>query len=52
MMSMILSDIAILSIKRAGYCCTISGISKSEAIYLMPKISNWKNIKHKFYYHM
>ena len=35
MMSMSLSDIAILSIKSADYCCIISGISKSEAINLM-----------------
>ena len=32
MMSMSLSDIAILNIKGADYCCVISGISKSEAI--------------------
>ena len=30
-----LSDIAILNIKGSNYCCTISGISKSEAINLM-----------------
>ena len=30
-----LSDIAILNIKGADYCCTISGISKSEVINLM-----------------
>ena len=35
MMSMNLSDIAILSIKSADYCCIISGISKSQAINLM-----------------
>ena len=35
MMSMNLSDIAILSIKSAGYCCIISGISKSQAINVM-----------------
>ena len=34
-MSMSLSDIAILNIKRADYCCIISGISKNEAINLM-----------------
>ena len=32
MMSINLRDIAILSIKRADYCCIISGISKSEII--------------------
>ena len=35
MISMNLSDIAILNIKSADYCCIISGISKSEAINLM-----------------
>ena len=35
MMSMKLSDIAILNIKSADYCCFISGISKNEAINLM-----------------
>ena len=32
MMSMNLSDIALLNIKSANYCCIISGISKNEAI--------------------
>ena len=31
MMLFSLSDIAILSIKSADYCCIISGISKNEA---------------------
>ena len=35
MMSMNLSDIAILNMKSADYCCIISGISKNEAINLM-----------------
>ena len=35
MMSMNLSDIAILNIKDSGYCCIISKISKTEAINLM-----------------
>ena len=35
MMSMNLSDIAILNIKSASYCCIISGISRSKAINLM-----------------
>ena len=39
MMSMNLSNIAILNIKSAGYCCIISEISKNEAINLMQKIS-------------
>ena len=30
-----LSDISILNIKSADYCCIISGISKSEVINLM-----------------
>ena len=38
-MSMNLSNIAILNIKTAHYCCVISGISKSEAINLMQNIS-------------
>ena len=35
MMSMKLSDIALLNIKGADYCYIISGISKNEAINLM-----------------
>ena len=35
MMSMNLSDISILNIKSADYCCIISRISKSEVINLM-----------------
>ena len=35
MMSMNLSDIAILNIKGSDYRCIISGISKSEAIILI-----------------
>ena len=34
-MSMNLSDTAILKIKNANYCCIISGISKSETIKLL-----------------
>ena len=34
-----LSDIAILNIKSADYCCIISRISKSEAINLMQNIN-------------
>ena len=30
-----LSDIAVLNIKSADYCCIISGISKSDTISLM-----------------
>ena len=38
MMSMNLSDIAILNIKDTDYCCIISRISKSEAINLMQNV--------------
>ena len=37
--SMNLSDIAILNIKTTEYCCIISGISKSETIGLMQNIN-------------
>ena len=37
MMSVNLSDIAILNINGAGYQCIITGISNSEAINLMQK---------------
>ena len=39
MMSMNLSDSAILNIKSVNYCCIISGISKSEPINLMQNIA-------------
>ena len=35
MMSMNLSDIVILNIKSAGYCCSSSGICKTAAINIM-----------------
>ena len=38
MMPMNLSDIAILKIKSADYCCIISEISKSKAIKLLKNI--------------
>ena len=38
MMYMDLSDIAILNIKGADYCCIISRISKSDAINLIQNI--------------
>ena len=38
MISMNLSDIAILKIKGPDYCCIISGTGKSEAINLMKNI--------------
>ena len=55
-MSMNLSDIAILNMKVSNYCCIISGISKSEAINIMKNIDlieesgTLKNIK--IYYHI
>ena len=45
LMSMNLSDIAILNIKGADYCCIISGISKSETIRLMQNIDLSKKSK-------
>ena len=51
MISMNLSDIAILNIQCADYCFIISGISKSEAIKLMQNVDltkkKWNVIKHK-----
>ena len=38
MMSMSLSDIAILNIKGSDYPCIITGISKSEAIKFLQNI--------------
>ena len=38
MMSMDLSDTAILNIKGSDYCCIISGISKNEAINIMQNL--------------
>ena len=35
--SMNLSDFAILNIKSADYCCIVSGISNSEAVNLLQK---------------
>ena len=48
MMSMKLNNIAILNIKKAHYCCIISGISKSDAINLMQNIS-WTEKKTENY---
>ena len=51
MMSMNLSDIAILNIKGSDYRCIISLISKSEAINVMQNVDltekKWNIIKHK-----
>ena len=56
MMSMNLSDIAILNIKCANYCCIINGISKIKAINLLKNVNlaersrTLSNIK--IYYHI
>ena len=54
MMSMDLSDIAILNIKGADYHCIISRISKSEAVNLLQKADLEEKkqniIKNKIYY--
>ena len=49
MMSINLSDIAILNIKGSDYCCIISLISKNETINLMENadLTKGKLIKHK-----
>ena len=46
MMSINLSDIAILKIKMANYSCIITGISKSEAINLIQNINLTKKVEH------
>ena len=51
MMSMNLSNIAILNIKRADYRCIISGISKSEAMNLLQYLfdqKRWNIMKQNF----
>ena len=40
------SNIVILNIKCADYCCIISGIRKSEAVNLFQR-KKWNIIKHK-----
>ena len=47
-----LSDIAILNIKSADYCCIISGIGKNETINLMQNadLTEKNEKKHKTYY--
>ena len=51
LMSMNLSDIAILNIKGSDYCCIISLVSKNEAMTLIRNCwfdwKNWNIIKHK-----
>ena len=46
MMSMNLSNIAILNIKGADYCCIISGNNKSEAINLMQNTNLTEKVEH------
>ena len=46
MMSLNLSNIAILNIKSVDYCCIISEISKSEDIILMQNIDFTKKVEH------
>ena len=45
------SDIAVLNIKIADYCCVIRRISKTEAINLIAKYwldrKNWNMLKYK-----
>ena len=52
LLSMNLSDIAILNIKSADYCCIISGIGKNETINLMQNadLTEKNEKKHKTYY--
>ena len=54
MMSMNLSDIAILNINGVNYPCIINGISKSEAVNITQKSNltkkNWNIIKHIFFF--
>ena len=46
MMSMNLSDIAILNVKGSNYCCVINGISKSEVINLIQNTNLTKKVEH------
>ena len=46
MISMKLSDIAILNIKSVDYRCIISEISKSESIILMQNIELTEKVEH------
>ena len=46
MIGMNLSDIIILSIQDAFYCCIISGITKNEAINLMQNTDFTKKAEH------
>ena len=46
MMSTSLSDIAILKISGADYCCIINGISKSKAINLFQNAGLTEKVEH------
>ena len=46
MMSMNLKNIYILNNEGPGYCCIISGISKSEAINLMQNVDVTEKVEH------
>ena len=46
MMCMKFSDIAVLNIKSADYCCIISGINESEAKNLMQNTDLTKKAEH------
>ena len=52
MMSLNLSNITILKTKNVDYCCTISDISKGEALILMNNIEfdrkKWSIVKIKY----
>ena len=48
MISMNLSNIAILNIKCFDYCCIISRISKNETINVMKNINFTEKAKHKY----
>ena len=52
MMSINLSDIAILKIKNADYSCIITGISKNEAIKLFQILIFLKKVEHYKYQEM
>ena len=43
MMSIDLSDIAVIKIKNADYCCNIAGISKTEAIKFLQNMDLIEN---------
>ena len=52
MMDMNLTNIALLIIKKANYCCIISGISKSETINVLQNIDltgKKRNINYKHF---